>query len=59
MSFITEKDAIKLSDSVPNHVWVLPIRATIQPDLADVLVQKSCSKIKKIGENIFLPSLLL
>ena len=38
--FITEKDAIKLSDSVPNHVWVLPIRATIQPDLADVLVQK-------------------
>lgn len=42
--FITEKDAVKLSPDAPDNVWVLPIRAEFQPDLAEwVLSQlKSC-----------------
>lgn len=38
--FITEKDAVKLSENVPNHIWVLPISATITPDLAAAVWQK-------------------
>ncbi|MDO4998615.1 MAG: tetraacyldisaccharide 4'-kinase [Neisseria sp.] len=39
--FITEKDAVKLQASeATNHVWVLPIEAKIEPDLADFVVQK-------------------
>lgn len=38
--FITEKDAVKLPVNTPNHVWVLPIRAKIQPDLVSVLLTK-------------------
>ncbi|WP_416190988.1 tetraacyldisaccharide 4'-kinase [Neisseria sp. CCUG12390] len=37
--FVTEKDAVKLSDGLGsdalNHVWVLPICAIIEPDLAE------------------------
>lgn len=40
--FITEKDAVKLSDGLGgdalNHVWVLPICAIIEPDLADFVL---------------------
>lgn len=40
--FITEKDAVKLSDGLDsdalNHVWVLPICAIIEPDLADFVL---------------------
>lgn len=31
---ITEKDAVKLSDGLPHSVWVLPVCAIIEPDLA-------------------------
>ena len=32
---ITEKDAVKFSDGLNlNHVWVLPVCAIIEPDLA-------------------------
>lgn len=40
--FITEKDAVKLSGGLHqdalNHVWVLPICAIIEPDLADFVL---------------------
>lgn len=40
--FITEKDAAKLSNGLHqdalNHVWVLPICAIIEPDLADFVL---------------------
>lgn len=32
--FITEKDAVKLSAPLKREVWVLPLQATITPDLA-------------------------
>ena len=31
---ITEKDAVKLSDGLPENLWVLPVCAIIEPDLA-------------------------
>ncbi|PSJ80645.1 tetraacyldisaccharide 4'-kinase [Neisseria iguanae] len=40
--FVTEKDAVKLSDGPDadalNHVWVLPICAIIEPDLANFVL---------------------
>ncbi|MDK4685615.1 tetraacyldisaccharide 4'-kinase [Kingella negevensis] len=38
--FITEKDAAKLPENVPENVWVLPIRAEIEPDLGDWVLWK-------------------
>ena len=38
--FITEKDAVKLPQSVGDHIWVLPINADIQPNLSDWLMLK-------------------
>lgn len=38
--FITEKDAVKLPKNVPEHIWVLPIKARIEPDLAQVILDK-------------------
>lgn len=38
--FITEKDAVKLSPPFAENVWVLPIIAEIQPDLADAVLHK-------------------
>lgn len=34
MVFITEKDAVKLAGNAPENVWVLPVCAIIEPDLA-------------------------
>ena len=42
--FVTEKDAAKLSQNVPDNVWVLPIYATITPDLAAAVWQKLNAK---------------
>lgn len=44
--FMTEKDAIKLPNHVPNNIWILPIRANIQPDLGTWI--KSTLNHKKI-----------
>lgn len=38
--FITEKDAVKLSPPFAENVWVLPIFAEIQPNLADAVLRK-------------------
>lgn len=38
--FITEKDAVKLPKNAPNHIWVLPIKAHIEPDLAQEILAK-------------------
>lgn len=38
--FVTEKDAAKLPPDTPPHVWVLPIRAIIAPDLADYVLSR-------------------
>ena len=35
----TEKDAVKWQGLLPLPVWVLPINATIMPDLAEWVVQ--------------------
>lgn len=35
--FITEKDAVKLTTSMPNNIWVLPLSAQICPDLAQFI----------------------
>ncbi|SSY80984.1 tetraacyldisaccharide 4'-kinase [Alysiella crassa] len=43
--FITEKDAVKLSGQVLDNVWVLPIRARIEPDLANVMIGKLGGRI--------------
>ena len=38
---ITEKDAVKFSDSIGlNHVWVLPVCAIIEPDLAEFVLER-------------------
>ena len=38
---ITEKDAVKFSDSLNmNHVWVLPVCAIIEPDLAEFVLER-------------------
>ncbi len=38
---ITEKDAVKFSDGIcPNHVWVLPVCAIIEPDLAAFVLER-------------------
>lgn len=36
---ITEKDAVKLSDRHLENVWVLPVCAIIEPDLASFVIQ--------------------
>ncbi|WP_230479187.1 tetraacyldisaccharide 4'-kinase, partial [Kingella kingae] len=38
--FITEKDAVKLPPHAPDCIWVLPIEARIEPDLADWVCAK-------------------
>lgn len=38
--FITEKDAVKLPKNTPHHIWVLPINAHIEPDLAQAILAK-------------------
>ncbi|WP_274584692.1 tetraacyldisaccharide 4'-kinase [Neisseria leonii] len=39
--FITEKDAVKLTPSAATeNVWVLPVCAIIEPDLADFVLEK-------------------
>lgn len=47
--FVTEKDAVKLSGSLNrdalNHVWVLPICAIIEPDLADFVSDRLSDKL--------------
>lgn len=46
---ITEKDAVKLSDGLNqdalNHVWVLPVCAIIEPDLADFVSDRLSDKL--------------
>ena len=38
---ITEKDAVKFSDGLNlNHVWVLPVCAIIEPDLAEFVLER-------------------
>lgn len=37
--FVTEKDAVKLSDRHWENVWVLPVYAIIKPDLAQRVIQ--------------------
>ena len=38
---ITEKDAVKFSDGIGlNHVWVLPVCAIIEPDLAEFVLER-------------------
>ena len=37
---ITEKDAVKLPPHAPDCIWVLPIEAQIEPDLADWVCAK-------------------
>ncbi|AJE18859.1 tetraacyldisaccharide 4'-kinase [Neisseria elongata subsp. glycolytica ATCC 29315] len=38
---ITEKDAVKFSDDLNmNHVWVLPVCAIIEPDLAEFVLER-------------------
>ena len=38
---ITEKDAVKFSDGLNlNHVWVLPVCAIIEPDLAEFVLEQ-------------------
>ena len=37
---ITEKDAVKLSDRHGENVWVLPVCAIIEPDLAEFVAQR-------------------
>ncbi|XXQ69440.1 tetraacyldisaccharide 4'-kinase [Neisseriaceae bacterium B1] len=37
---ITEKDAVKLPESVPDNVWVLPIEVEIEPDLVAMMVER-------------------
>lgn len=37
---ITEKDAVKLPENVPENVWVLPIEVHIEPDLAAMIMGK-------------------
>ena len=38
---ITEKDAVKFSDGHGlNHVWVLPVYAIIEPDLATFCIRE-------------------
>lgn len=38
--FVTEKDAAKLPADAPGHIWVLPVDACIEPDLADWVIRK-------------------
>ncbi len=40
MVLITEKDAVKLSDRHWENVWVLPVCAIIEPDLAEFVVKR-------------------
>ena len=44
--FITEKDAAKLPQNTPNHIWVLPIYASIEPDLAQAVLTRLAHQIK-------------
>ena len=38
---VTEKDAVKFSDGISlNHVWVLPVCAIIEPDLAEFVLER-------------------
>ena len=38
---VTEKDAVKFSDGIGlNHVWVLPVCAIIEPDLAEFVLER-------------------
>jgi tetraacyldisaccharide 4'-kinase len=37
---VTEKDAVKLSKFPLENVWVLPVSATIEPDLAQFIMDK-------------------
>lgn len=38
---ITEKDAVKFSDGIGlNHIWVLPVCAIIEPDLAEFVLER-------------------
>ena len=38
---ITEKDAVKFLDDLNlNHVWVLPVCAIIEPDLAEFVLEQ-------------------
>lgn len=37
---ITEKDAVKLSDGLQQNVWVLPVCAIIEPDLAAFVARR-------------------
>ncbi len=40
MVLVTEKDAVKLSDRHWENVWVLPVCAIIEPDLAEFVAQR-------------------
>ena len=45
--FVTEKDAVKLADCAADNVWVLPVCAIIEPDLAQWLLGRLPSLKKK------------
>lgn len=45
--FVTEKDAVKLADCAADNVWVLPVCAIIEPDLAQWLIGRLPSLKKK------------
>ena len=45
--FITEKDAVKLADFDADNVWVLPVCAIIEPDLAAWLAGRLKPKARK------------
>lgn len=38
--FITEKDAVKLENIAQDNVWVLPVCAIIEPDLAEFVAER-------------------
>ncbi len=37
---VTEKDAVKMTNFKLDNVWVLPVNATIEPDLAQFIISK-------------------
>lgn len=50
IAFVTEKDAVKLADCAADNVWVLPVCAIIEPDLAQWLIGRLPS-LKKNKER--------